>query len=124
MSSGPGPSQRPTRWTSLAVGLGLFALALAFRAVTWGYVFMDDRVMPRPGDTFYHLWRIAYGAALFPAVLIEDPYLNFAAGGEAHWGLSDLRIDPPLPSSPSRSDGGRLGRRLPDVAMVEAASAG
>jgi asparagine N-glycosylation enzyme membrane subunit Stt3 len=65
--------------------LGLFALALGVRCLTW------PRVMPEgPSgpiflfgtDAYYHMRRVLYTLANFPEVLRVDPYINFPYGGE------------------------------------------
>ena len=65
--------------------LALFACALAVRAASWRDVFGGARVLPVDPDSWYHLRRIAYGIAEFPAVLEFDPYLSFPGGAKPIW---------------------------------------
>jgi dolichyl-diphosphooligosaccharide--protein glycosyltransferase len=65
--------------------LALFVCALAVRAAGWRDVFAGERVLPVDPDSWYHLRRIAYGIASFPAVLEFDPYLSFPAGAKPIW---------------------------------------
>jgi len=65
--------------------LALFASALLVRASGWRDVYTGARVMPVDPDSWYHLRRIAYGIANFPAILEFDPYLNFPHGARPIW---------------------------------------
>jgi len=64
---------------------GLFAAALAIRALPMPTVLLRDSVQPFGGDSFYHLRRIAYSIERFPDVLGFDRYLNFPSGAIAIW---------------------------------------
>jgi asparagine N-glycosylation enzyme membrane subunit Stt3 len=68
-----------------AMPIGLFLSALAVRAVTWRSVFQSDGVYPFGNDAFYHLRRIQYSVANFPAVLSFDPFINFPHGAQPIW---------------------------------------
>jgi dolichyl-diphosphooligosaccharide--protein glycosyltransferase len=63
----------------------LFLLALGARALTWPTVFTPQGVyFPEP-DAYYHLRRIQYSVAKFPAVLWTDSYINFPEGAKPIW---------------------------------------
>jgi len=102
--------------------LALFACALAVRAVGWRDVFADERVLPVDPDTWYHLRRIAYAIAEFPAVLEFDRYLSFPDGAKPIWtpvfdsfaaGLLGLFAHPPQPDWLLRLE--RLAMWLPPL---------
>ena len=63
--------------------LGLLALGL--RALPWPTVFTPQGVFFPEPDAYYHLRRIAYSIAKFPAVLETDSYINFPAGAKPIW---------------------------------------
>jgi dolichyl-diphosphooligosaccharide--protein glycosyltransferase len=65
--------------------LALFASALLVRASGWRDVYTGASVMPVDPDSWYHLRRIAYGIANFPAMLEFDPYLSFPHGARPIW---------------------------------------
>jgi dolichyl-phosphooligosaccharide-protein glycotransferase len=69
----------------VATPLGLFALAFAVRALPWREVLTAERVYPFGNDAYYHLRRIVYSLAHFPAVLAHDPYINFPTGAKPIW---------------------------------------
>lgn len=64
---------------------GLFALALAVRALPFRSVFANERVYLFGNDAYYHLRRIAWSVARFPAVLEFDPFINFPDGARPIW---------------------------------------
>lgn len=64
----------------------IFALGLAARAMWWPRIFTPQGLMsPHGADSYYHLRRIAYSVARYPAVIERDPYVGFPAGGEIVW---------------------------------------
>ncbi len=73
------------RLARLAAPVGLFALALAVRALPSRTVLTDERVFPFGNDAYYHLRRIAYSFHNFPAALDFDPYLAFPTGAKPIW---------------------------------------
>ncbi len=75
---------RVTRLGPMLVPLGLFALAVAVRALPYRTV-VTVRVYPFGNDPFYHLRRIFYSVVHFPATLGHDPYLNYPDGAQAIW---------------------------------------
>jgi len=48
-------------------------------------VYQSDGVYPFGNDAFYHLRRIQYSVANFPAVLSFDPFINFPHGAQPIW---------------------------------------
>lgn len=91
--AGPGaPEQAPATPAAAAPGPArllvpalLFVLALAVRLVSWTSVFRPWGVLPYGNDAFYHLRRIRFALAHFPASLGFDPLLNHPHGGHAIW---------------------------------------
>jgi dolichyl-diphosphooligosaccharide--protein glycosyltransferase len=73
------------RTLRIAIPVGLFLSALAVRAVTWRSVYQGEGVHPFGYDAFYHLRRIQYSVANFPAVLNFDPFINFPHGAQPIW---------------------------------------
>ncbi|HKJ23495.1 MAG TPA: hypothetical protein VKB65_01640 [Myxococcota bacterium] len=70
----------------LGLGLAVFALGLAVRAVREPLVVTPGGVdFPLLGDLFYHARRIWFTAARFPDVLGFDPYVSFPDGAEIVW---------------------------------------
>ncbi len=69
----------------IAIGVALFALAFAVRALPWRDVLLTDRVLPTGNDAFYHLRRMAYALFGGPAPLSPDPYLHYPEGGRPIW---------------------------------------
>lgn len=63
--------------------LGLLALGL--RALPWPTVFAPQGVFFSEPDAYYHLRRIAYSVAKFPAHLETDSYINFPSGAKPIW---------------------------------------
>jgi asparagine N-glycosylation enzyme membrane subunit Stt3 len=63
--------------------LGLLAIGL--RALSWPTVFASQRVYFAEPDAYYHLRRIAYSLASFPAILGTDSYINFPSGAKPIW---------------------------------------
>jgi dolichyl-diphosphooligosaccharide--protein glycosyltransferase len=74
-----------SRALRLVTPAGLFALALAVRALPWPRVLTDSRVYPFGNDAYYHLRRIGHSVANFPSVLEFDPYVQFPAGAKPIW---------------------------------------
>lgn len=72
-------------WAGLGASLGLFLAAFAVRIVSWPLVLQAGRVYFFGNDAYYHLRRIMYTAANFPATLAHDPYVNYPHGGEPIW---------------------------------------
>jgi dolichyl-diphosphooligosaccharide--protein glycosyltransferase len=76
---------RGARAASL-LGLGLFASAFLVRITNFGFVFVAGRVrFPSGRDELYHVRKIVYQAARFPALLDFDPYLSFPFGARPVW---------------------------------------
>jgi len=71
--------------SSLALPAGLFVLALLVRVMSWYSVFWPDGVHFFGNDAFYHLRRIQYSVAHFPAVLSFDPFINHPHGAQPIW---------------------------------------
>jgi len=69
----------------ILVPAGLFTLAFAVRALPWRSVLADERVYFFGSDAYYHLRRIAWSVARFPAVLEFDPFINFPDGARPIW---------------------------------------
>ena len=69
----------------LSAPAGLFAIAFLVRALPWPTVLVGDRVFFFGNDAYYHMRRILYTLAQFPAVLDFDPYLNYPHGAKAIW---------------------------------------
>jgi dolichyl-diphosphooligosaccharide--protein glycosyltransferase len=63
----------------------LFVLALAMRALPWPTVFSAEGVFFPDPDAYYHLRRVAWSVARFPAVLETDSYINFPYGAKPIW---------------------------------------
>ncbi len=63
----------------------LFAIALGVRALEWPTVLTAQGVFFPEPDAYYHLRRIAYSIAKFPAVLETDSYINFPEGAKPIW---------------------------------------
>ncbi|HXK21663.1 MAG TPA: STT3 domain-containing protein [Myxococcota bacterium] len=78
------PGDAPRALRRLAP-LALFTCALLVRASGWRDVYTGASVMPVDPDSWYHLRRIAYGIANFPAMLEFDPYLSFPHGARPIW---------------------------------------
>lgn len=74
-----------SRALRLVTPAGLFALALAVRALPWPRVVTESRVYPFGNDAYYHLRRIGYSVANFPDVLEFDFYVQFPAGAKPIW---------------------------------------
>jgi asparagine N-glycosylation enzyme membrane subunit Stt3 len=74
-----------SRALRLVTPAGLFALALAVRALPWPRVVTDSRIYPFGNDAYYHLRRIGFSVANFPDVLEFDPYVQFPAGAKPIW---------------------------------------
>ena len=75
-------TRRPSQ---ILLPLALFLLAVAVRALPWRLVVSESAVLPRGNDAFYHLRRIAYSIANFPATLDFDPYINYPDGARPIW---------------------------------------
>jgi len=69
----------------IATPAGLFALAVAVRVLPWPRVLTDNWVYPFGNDAYYHLRRIGYSVANFPAVLEFDSYIAFPTGAKPIW---------------------------------------
>lgn len=89
----------------------LFLLAAALRCLTAPSLFLGDRMLLFGHDAYYHLRRILFSAANFPASLGFDPYLAFPHGGQPIWtpvfdwclaALARLTIGPEHPPSVER----------------------
>jgi asparagine N-glycosylation enzyme membrane subunit Stt3 len=80
-------SRRPRWGAGDAAGwLLLFAAALAVRALPFGVVATPDGVrFPTGADELYHMRRIWFTAAKFPASLEFDRYMNFPLGAPPIW---------------------------------------
>ena len=65
--------------------IGLFLFALAVRLLPWHSVYRPTGALPFGNDAFYHLRRIRYSLAKFPAVLDSDAFINFPRGGQPIW---------------------------------------
>ncbi len=76
---------RPPRWLRLLAPPGLFALAVAVRALPAPIVFVNGAVQPFGNDAYYHLRRIVYSLLHYPAVLTFDPYINHPHGAKPIW---------------------------------------
>jgi asparagine N-glycosylation enzyme membrane subunit Stt3 len=63
--------------------LGLLAFGL--RVLPWPTVLAPQGVFFPEPDAYYHLRRIAYSVAKFPAVLETDSYINFPTGAKPIW---------------------------------------
>ncbi len=63
----------------------LFALALFVRLLPARYVWLPDRVLFFDADSFYHMRRIFYTLAHFPATLDFDLYINYPEGARPIW---------------------------------------
>jgi dolichyl-diphosphooligosaccharide--protein glycosyltransferase len=63
----------------------LCLLAFGVRALPFRGVFVGGDVLPFGNDAWYHLRRIVYSLAHFPAVLHFDPYINFPDGAQPIW---------------------------------------
>jgi dolichyl-diphosphooligosaccharide--protein glycosyltransferase len=77
-----GVRRRAARWL---VPAALFVAAVAIRALPWRSVFVGDAIFLFDHDAYYHLRRIVWSVAHFPAVLGFDRYLNYPEGGRAIW---------------------------------------
>ncbi len=73
------------RLSALGAPLVLFAAALAIRALPWRTVLEGDQVLPYGSDALYHLRRIVYTAARFPASLDFDRYIHHPQGARPIW---------------------------------------
>jgi dolichyl-diphosphooligosaccharide--protein glycosyltransferase len=79
-------NERASPWTTRVFApCGLFALAVAVRALPWPSVLGDERVGFVGADAYYHMRRILYGLVRFPETLSFDPYINFPHGAKAIW---------------------------------------
>ncbi len=78
-------ADRTGQGSRIGAMVGLFAAAIAVRALPAPTVLLGDRVQPFGGDAFYHLRRIAYSIEQFPHVLEFDRYVNFPTGAIAIW---------------------------------------
>ena len=82
-----------SRWQRLGTPLGLFAFAFAIRCLPWPFVLGPARTHFFGNDAYYHMRRVAYSLAHFPATLGFDPYLNHPEGARAIWPpLFDLAV--------------------------------
>lgn len=63
----------------------LFGLALFIRLLPARYVWLPDRVLLFDADSWYHLRRIVYTLAHFPANLDFDLYINHPEGARPIW---------------------------------------
>jgi asparagine N-glycosylation enzyme membrane subunit Stt3 len=63
----------------------LLALALFVRLLPARYVWLPDRVLFFDADSFYHMRRIFYTLAHFPASLEFDLYINHPEGARPIW---------------------------------------
>lgn len=81
-SSNSGLGQSKAR---ILTPLGLFLLALVVRALPWPTVLGVKHVYFFGWDAYYHMRRILYSLAQFPAVLDFDPYINFPHGAKPIW---------------------------------------
>jgi asparagine N-glycosylation enzyme membrane subunit Stt3 len=71
---------------TVALGLGVLALALMLRSLGFEWVFVDsDTVILAPGDAHYHFRRALYGWTNFPTLLFRDAYINFPTGAAISW---------------------------------------
>ena len=77
-----GGEGRAARWLAPA---GLFALAVAIRALPWRTVFVDGEVFLFDHDAYYHLRRIVWTVVHFPRALDFDRYLAWPDGARAIW---------------------------------------
>ena len=78
----PPPSPR-----SLAVAAALFVFAFAIRCLPWPRVFdpATGAIHLVGTDVYYHLRRVLFTLANFPASLSFDRYINFPHGGQPIW---------------------------------------
>lgn len=65
--------------------VSLFLLALAVRVLSWPDVFHEGRVHFYGTDAYYHMRRVLYSLANFPATLDFDFYINFPDGARPIW---------------------------------------
>lgn len=82
--SGDGAEARGRR-RHLAAPLLLFLFAVLVRALPFHSVFLPTGVLFFGSDAYYHMRRILYSLARFPAVLDFDPYINFPEGARPIW---------------------------------------
>jgi dolichyl-diphosphooligosaccharide--protein glycosyltransferase len=78
-------ASRSSLLRALALPTGLFALALLARLLSWHSVFRPDGIYFFDNDSYYHLRRIQYSVAHFPAVLRFDPFIAHPHGGQPIW---------------------------------------
>lgn len=67
------------------VALGLAAVAFALRAAGHGDVFVDESIVPRGEEAWYHLRRQVYALSRVPEVLRFDSFVRYASGAVAPW---------------------------------------
>lgn len=63
----------------------IILLGLALRLYAWGNTFQGGSVLFMGYDDYYHMRRIIYTAAHFPATLWFDSYLNYPNGMSLTW---------------------------------------
>jgi asparagine N-glycosylation enzyme membrane subunit Stt3 len=89
----------------------LFLLALGVRALEWPTVFTAQGVFFPEPDAYYHLRRIAWSIAKFPAVLETDSYINFPEGAKPIWTpVFDWLAAAALRATPAAGDEAALER--------------
>jgi asparagine N-glycosylation enzyme membrane subunit Stt3 len=71
--------------TDGAICAALFGFALLVRLITWPTVVLGDRILLFGFDAYYHMRRITYALAHFPAQLDFDPYIGYPEGARAIW---------------------------------------
>jgi hypothetical protein len=91
----------------------LFVLALGVRALDWPTVFTAQGVLFPEPDAYYHLRRIAYSIARFPAVLETDSYINFPEGAKPIWTpVFDWLVALALRATPAAADEAAMERAV------------
>jgi dolichyl-diphosphooligosaccharide--protein glycosyltransferase len=80
------PQALGRRHAGLAGWLALFAAALTVRALRYGLVATPDGIrFPSGADELYHMRRVWFTAANFPASLDFDRYMNHPLGAPPIW---------------------------------------
>ena len=86
VGSQQGSHRRAQRLRAAWPWLLLFAAAVVLRATRFGLVFVNGQVrFPYGADELYHLRRIWFTVANFPASLEFDRYMNYPEGSPPHW---------------------------------------
>jgi len=86
-----GPGRAGTSLWALLTPLGLFAIALAVRALPYPTVFTPDRIVFFGMDAYYHMRRVLHTLHQLqehhrlPFALSFDPYINFPQGAKPIW---------------------------------------